>query len=389
MIENLTHSSFMPFGKIHPEKSFSPANYGFVLIKQREIQAQRPEGLYVNPLSHTLVDIFSGIAILYIGSSPEKLRTFLLDKPVIITPGIYYYVVPLLDKAVISVSADNDKPTYISIEPRNRPTGIIPKLSVDKIYTLLYHEKELDFNFKGEEHEMWEFTYADTGIMYNEINGEAFRLSPGDMMIFTPHSFHRQYSDGQEAVRYLTVSFSMDFDDTATFEGVIFHADSEIKRLMEKIITEYENHNIYSDDMILCLFKETVIRLLRMRSLESILTKADVSAKYQIENDICQRVTEYVRKNLNEKLSVSKIAASIPVNASYLSTLFKNCTGKTLVEYITHQKLEKAKDYIRTGRYTFTQISEMLGFNGIHYFSKQFKKYYGITPSEYTGSIKK
>ena len=64
MIENLTYLSFAPYGKVHSEKNFSPANYGFVFIKQREIYTQQLEGLFINRNASTLVDIFSGTAIL-------------------------------------------------------------------------------------------------------------------------------------------------------------------------------------------------------------------------------------------------------------------------------------------------------------------------------------
>ncbi len=389
MIENLTYHSFAPYGRLHSEKDFSPANFGFVFIKQREIFSKRVEGLFINRHTETLVDIFDGPAILYIGDSPDSLKTFLLDYPVVINKNIYYCVVPLLDRAIISVSADNNWPQYIEIPPQDRPVGIVSEINIDKIYTLLYHEKELGFSFKGEAHEMWELTYADTGVVYNEVDGKKYCLSPGDIMIFAPNSFHKQYSDEFTAVRYLTVSFKMDFAEKEIFDGLLFHSSGEIKRLMEKIITEKENHTMYSDDLILCYLEEVIIHLLRMKKLEGLIKKADTRAKDRIENEICRRVTEYVRKNISKKISVAKIAASIPVNASYLSTLFKNCTGETLIEYITKQKLERAKDYIRTGRYTFTQIAEMLSFTGVHYFSKQFKKVYGITPSEYAGSIKK
>jgi len=51
-------------------------------------------------------------------------------------------------------------------------------------------------------------------------------------------------------------------------------------------------------------------------------------------------------------------------------------------------KIEAAKELIRTGQMNFTQISEKLGYTSIHYFSRQFKKVTGMTPSEYASSIK-
>ena len=95
MIENLTVTSFAPYGRVHPEKNFSPANYGFVLIKQREIIEKQVKGLFINRGAATLVDIFEGTAILYIGKDTDNLKTFLLDKPVVINKDIYYYMVPL------------------------------------------------------------------------------------------------------------------------------------------------------------------------------------------------------------------------------------------------------------------------------------------------------
>ena len=50
-------------------------------------------------------------------------------------------------------------------------------------------------------------------------------------------------------------------------------------------------------------------------------------------------------------------------------------------------KIEKAKDMIRLHHDNFTQISEKLGYNSIHYFSRQFKKVTGLTPTEYALSI--
>ncbi len=51
-------------------------------------------------------------------------------------------------------------------------------------------------------------------------------------------------------------------------------------------------------------------------------------------------------------------------------------------------KIDAAKQLIRTEQMNFTQISEKLGYSSIHYFSRQFKKVTGMTPSEYASSIK-
>lgn len=57
-----------------------------------------------------------------------------------------------------------------------------------------------------------------------------------------------------------------------------------------------------------------------------------------------------------------------------MQLLFKSSTGMALSKYICDQKLICAKEYIRTGRYSITQVSERLSFTNVQYFSKLFKK---------------
>ena len=55
---------------------------------------------------------------------------------------------------------------------------------------------------------------------------------------------------------------------------------------------------------------------------------------------------------------------------------------------LSRMKIDTAKQLIRSEQMNFTQISEKLGYASIHYFSRQFKKVTGMTPSEYASSIK-
>ena len=59
-----------------------------------------------------------------------------------------------------------------------------------------------------------------------------------------------------------------------------------------------------------------------------------------------------------------------------------------VIELFLQMKIEFAKQLIREDQMNFTQISDFLGYSSIHYFSRQFKKITGMTPSEYSSSIK-
>ena len=76
--------------------------------------------------------------------------------------------------------------------------------------------------------------------------------------------------------------------------------------------------------------------------------------------------------------------ATIGVNASYLSNIFKKEKGCSLSKYLTQTRLEQAKKYLTEyPDKTLIEIAESIGYSDVYYFSKNFKKYYGISPSKY------
>jgi len=83
-------------------------------------------------------------------------------------------------------------------------------------------------------------------------------------------------------------------------------------------------------------------------------------------------------------MSLNLVADTIGVNASYLSNIFKKEKGCSLSKYLTQTRLEQAKKYLTEyPDKTLIEIAESIGYSDVYYFSKNFKKYYGISPSKY------
>ena len=89
----------------------------------------------------------------------------------------------------------------------------------------------------------------------------------------------------------------------------------------------------------------------------------------------------------NPSLSVKDISAHVFLSASYVCSVFKNETGKTLSQYITDYRMEKAKRLLADPRYRISDISSQVGYSDGNYFGKSFKKHTGMTPSEYRERI--
>jgi len=387
MLENLTQLSFAKYGSIMKSSMASCAErLGYNIIKTREVCHGRFSKLFYHPQKRSVLDIIDGTAIVFVGETPSDLKAFLLDKIIEIKEGIYYYVVPLIKTAVIAVAAPDDMKS-IKVEEHDKPPSIASAVEPKEIYTFFYHEKERGFVFKGEKHDFWELTYVDKGEMYNVVDGVCHKLMQGGIMLFAPGQFHSQHADKNINVCYITVAFCMENVDEELFKDNIFMADGEIKGLVKKMLSERDSERIFSEDLMLCYLKEIIISLARTKRLEKVVEKAFAPVKQNIESDIVESAKLYIKQNISRRFSVSDVAESIPISEGYLSALFKKNMGMTLNSYITDRKMEVAKAYIREGRYTFTQISNMVGYNNVHYFSSSFKKHFGITPTEYANAI--
>jgi two-component system response regulator YesN len=98
---------------------------------------------------------------------------------------------------------------------------------------------------------------------------------------------------------------------------------------------------------------------------------------------IIEKVSSYVLENVDNEISLTTAAETLFINKTYISGNFKQKTGVSFVEYLTIIKMERAKKLIRDGDIRIYEISELLGYKDIEYFSRLFKKYIGLSPTEY------
>ena len=114
----------------------------------------------------------------------------------------------------------------------------------------------------------------------------------------------------------------------------------------------------------------------------------DKTIKENNDTELFNQITAYLSQNLSEHITIEKICRDNLIGRSQLQKLFQKKSGEGIIEYFSDMKIDMAKQLIRTEQMNFTQISEKLGYSSIHYFSRQFKKLTGMTPSEYASSIK-
>lgn len=100
--------------------------------------------------------------------------------------------------------------------------------------------------------------------------------------------------------------------------------------------------------------------------------------------DVVAKITKYINDYIHdENLSIDALASKLYLTPTYICTLFKRATGKTINQYITEIRIGKAKDYLKGGNIRLYDVARRVGFTDGKYFSKVFSKLVGIKPKEY------
>lgn len=136
---------------------------------------------------------------------------------------------------------------------------------------------------------------------------------------------------------------------------------------MEQLVAEYGTFN--------CM----------LETLSEDLKKAGerIDSEGKFTNTAFMKLIKYVNENYRNDISLSSAAQVLYMNPNYISQMFKKGTGITFVHYITQKRLEDAKELLITTQKPLTDIAIEVGFNDYFHFIKTFKRFAGMTPSQY------
>ena len=92
---------------------------------------------------------------------------------------------------------------------------------------------------------------------------------------------------------------------------------------------------------------------------------------------------DFISENLTAALTVSEIATAVNIANSTLSAKFKKEVGVSVSEYLDYRLILSAMELLTTTEKSISEISDILGYSDQFYFSRRFKKRYGISPKKF------
>lgn len=282
------------------------------------------------------------------------------------------------------------------------------ELVIDKIISIHYFEYMSDFEFEGESHDFWEFLCVDKGTVNAVASSETHTLNKDEIIFHKPNEFHNVLANGVVAPNLVVIGFECNSPCMKFFENKILEISPSERTLLGNIIKEalltyscrlddpYCEKLIRKDAVIIPFGSEQLIQLYLQQFLIQLIrnnqnngvSSIPKSYRQRSEDEMFYKIIAYMEENIDEHLTIEQICRDNLLGRSLLQKLFRDHTGCGIIDYFSIMKINAAKQLIRARQMNFSQIADKLGYNSIHYFSRQFKHITGMTPSEYQSSIK-
>jgi len=204
-------------------------------------------------------------------------------------------------------------------------------------------------------------------------SGEKIKIKKNDI-IYLP-----KYSDYIVKVKEGSDCFAINFDffTDITFPPFAIHAKSSSAIIELFKDSEIRWRNKSTSYILKCKANlYNILYLLKKEYLSGYIPKD----KYKI----IEPAFKYIHNNYTtEILSVASLSKMCNITPEYFRTIFSKLYGVSPIKYINNLKITRAKELLDSGLYTVTDAAFLSGYNDISHFSREFKKMYFVSPSEY------
>ncbi|WP_066891551.1 AraC family transcriptional regulator [Clostridium nigeriense] len=238
-----------------------------------------------------------------------------------------------------------------------------------------------------------ELSFVTSGSVDYLIEGDEYTLKKGQVLISNPGIYHKELFNSNTNCRELHLgltnvnifnNYKKDFIDIGDKNVLTLNTyKDEILKTCEEIVEEQKNHKQTSPFMLKSLVMKVLV-LLHREINEEIpnLNSQEFSFKSREKKAIVETITKYLNENYTQDISLYTLSKNMYLSPVYISKIFKEIMGDSPINYLIQIRLTKAKDLLKDSELSIKTIAKMVGYNDPYYFSKLYKKYYGISPNK-------
>lgn len=389
MLNKTSSILFLPYGEAYSDLSAESSKRPLGINRKLQVTNTNINFLYQSS-EDVYLKATQGIIALIVTKNIDAnlMDEFIIHRVVKINKGVYYNFIAVSEDCTIEISSlsTNVTKSYI-LDHSYTHEKIVPSLQIKEILSYYYSTRATDYLFPGETGNHWELTFVDNGILESKINDTTYKINSYDVVLYAPGQFHNQMTTKDTTCSYLTVIFDMSVSSPALLENKVFHADREIVRAIEHFVKASGDNQPFDRDLMVSYLQIVLIKLLRASSGTNSVSLKASPMQQKFENELLDEILIYINESIFTPLSIEELCHQFSMSRSSLQALFKNNLQIAPKQYISTLKLKKAKELIKEDKYTISEVSNILGYASIHYFSRIFKSEFGMSPSEYAKKI--
>ena len=235
-------------------------------------------------------------------------------------------------------------------------------------------------------HPFTELFYVVDGKGEFNIQGQRFPVKPNDFVIINPQVEHTELSSPDEPLEYIVLGINgLSFSNlTPVSEGghpfSFFNLRDEQKdilRYLNAMVQEATSQQMSYELVCHNLLEILLIKILRHQHFD-----LEVGKQSKATKDI-SFIKHYLETYYHESIQLEDLASMTHLSRFYISHSFKKEIGMSPMEYLIAIRIKESKILLRTTNYSISQVADIVGFTTPTYFSKQFRKSTGISPTDY------
>ncbi len=246
-------------------------------------------------------------------------------------------------------------------------------------------------------HDGHQLLYVVRGEAEISVGGKSRTVGDGTLVLFSRFEEHSIKIKGDEYKRY-SIRISPDIvktgDQELLFSILVNRAPgfchvipagesaSYVESMFRRLTREFRSESVFRKEMMDAILRELLITACRLMPS---LALPEISE----QSKLIYRIQQRFEAEYGEKFTVASLAEDYHMSASYLSHLFKDVTGSSVMEYLFACRMQAAKTYLATTDLSVGEIVSACGFSDDSNFSRSFKQRTGKTPSEFRKDYRK
>ncbi|WP_067557814.1 AraC family transcriptional regulator [Faecalibaculum rodentium] len=323
-----------------------------------------------------------GIALLAVSVDGMSFEEFVMARTVKLKAGVHFNVISISGKAKIRIRyvpqtmGSHPMETSVSYDP------IISRLNLKEILSSYYQIRKGSYQSGREKNSFYELIYVDHGEMDVTVDDETYHMQKYDLMLYHPGQKHSLETTEDSSCSYMSIAFTMDTGIKGNLKNRVFHTRKDLYQTLTRFMKAIQEDTPLNMELAMLHLKEVLILLYQFDGEEKPAGQ-ETTLQSHYDDTMLNEILVFIHNNVYASYTVEDLCQKFSISRSSLQALFRANLGMTPKQYISELKLNEAKKLISQHEHTISQVSDLLGFTSIHYFSRRFKSYFGIAPSEY------